>query len=124
MAGPATTLRERRRSKPPTYMSDRVIGSAVAAEVARAGLRHQDVAEEIGLDPASFSRSVAGNRQWKATEIQQIARCLGIGVDVLLDAAPTHGGNPTGGDPTHREPGGGTVIPLTRDDATLCTLVA
>lgn len=108
MAGTATTLRARRPVRPPTYMSDRVIGSAVAAEVARAGLRHQDVAEEIGLDPASFSRSVAGNRQWKATEIQKIARALDIGVDVLLGGGRDD--NPGAAAPTD---GYGRVVSLT-----------
>lgn len=69
----------------PTYVVDRRIGKAVAAEVAYAGVSRQTVAEHIGIDKSSFSRSVAGKRQWKAAEILDIAQFLDIPVSYLLE---------------------------------------
>lgn len=69
----------------PTYLTDRAIGLAVAAEIARKGYTRQEIADAIKLDGASLSRSVAGNRQWKATEILRIAEHLDIPVSDLLE---------------------------------------
>ena len=68
-----------------TYVRDRLIGRSVAAEIAYAGVPRQDVADAIGLDKGSFSRSVAGRRQWKASEILGIAEYLDIDVIRLLE---------------------------------------
>ena len=84
----------------PTYTADRKIGKAVAAEIAYAGVSRTAIAQAIGLDKASFSRSIAGNRQWKASEIIDIASALDIPVSYLMEPrrpndAPNQGGRPT-----------------------------
>jgi hypothetical protein len=73
-----------RRDREPTYIADRAIGRSVAAEIARAGYLRQEVADAIDLDGASLSRSIAGNRQWKATEVGHIAEFLDIPVGWLM----------------------------------------
>jgi len=77
-----------RRDREPTYIADRAIGRAVAAEIARAAYTRSEIAEAIDLDGASLSRSIAGNRQWKATEVAHIAEFLDIPVNLLLDPVP------------------------------------
>lgn len=69
----------------PTYAADHMIGRAVAAEIAYSGLSRSAIAETIGLDKASLSRSIAGKRQWKATELLDIAHALDIPVSYLLE---------------------------------------
>jgi hypothetical protein len=72
----------------------------VAAEIAYSGRSRTAVAEAIGLDKASFSRSIAGNRQWKASEIIDIASTLDIPVSYLMEprrpnTTPDQGGSPS-----------------------------
>ena len=88
------TVQRPRRDREPTYIADRAIGRAVAAEIARAAYTRSEIADAIDLDGASLSRSIAGNRQWKATEIAHIAEVLDIPVTLLLDPVPPNTPDP------------------------------
>jgi transposase len=71
MEVPALT---KRHGPPP---SERVRRN-VRAEIARAGLNQENVAEQIGLSYATFRRRLTGPGDWRAGELEAIARALRI----------------------------------------------
>lgn len=55
------------------------------AELARAGLLQKDVGALLGLDQPQVSSRINGKVPWRVTELQTIARHLGVSVDALID---------------------------------------
>lgn len=67
---------------------DTVIAGAVRAEIARAQMRHVDVAQAIGLAPQLFNRKARGESRFTAGELVAVAVVLGIPLERLTaDAA-------------------------------------
>lgn len=48
------------------------------------GLKHSDLAAELGMDNGSMSRALNGRRKWTVEEIKHVADYLDTSVEVLL----------------------------------------
>lgn len=66
---------------PPPYSAN------VRAEVARAGKRQQDVARDVRMSWSQWERRVRGDVDWRAFELEAIARVLHIPVRRLYEHA-------------------------------------
>ena len=60
----------------------------VRAEVARAGLTQQQIADELGLHRTGVSRRMTGVTPWHAVELLQLARVLNVEPAVLVGPGP------------------------------------
>lgn len=63
--------------------SDPCYSANVRAEVARAGRTQGAVAEEIGMTRSQWDRRMSGAVDWRAFELDRIARALGVPLDRL-----------------------------------------
>lgn len=48
------------------------------------GLRHSDLAVELGFDNGTMSRALNGKRKWTVEEIKHVANYFDVSVDLLL----------------------------------------
>ena len=60
-----------------------VIGRQVAVAAFLAGIRHQEIANSLGLHRQSLYFRMIGERRWQSGELERIARLLGVTVDFL-----------------------------------------
>lgn len=60
------------------------VAAAVRAEIARAGLTHQEVADAIGIAKATFSRKVNGETPFSVVDAMLIAAYLNIDLAILM----------------------------------------
>lgn len=60
------------------------LAGRVRAAITRAGLRHGDVARQVGLDPTALSKALNGQRHFKTLEIALIAELLEVSVGQLI----------------------------------------
>lgn len=65
-------------------MDDVEVGQSVREARQAAGASGRGVAQSIGLDSGAYTRSEAGQRSFKATELVAIADVLGVGLDDLI----------------------------------------
>lgn len=69
-------------------MDDKTIagttGAAVRAEAARVGMSLRVLAREMGVSHAYITRRVSGRIAFNVTDLDTIARILGISVSVLV----------------------------------------
>jgi hypothetical protein len=73
-------------------MSNSVPSAGIRAELARAGVEQKVVAEWLGYQPSQITRRMQGEVEWRISEIQIIAKRLGLPITALMDepeAAPT-----------------------------------
>lgn len=66
----------------------RRIAANVRAELGRANVSAVQMAQRIGIAPATFGRRMTGEVSFSAEEIVAIAEQLDIRADVLLTSAP------------------------------------
>ncbi|WP_297849737.1 TetR family transcriptional regulator C-terminal domain-containing protein [uncultured Corynebacterium sp.] len=57
--------------------------TAARAAIKAAGLRHADVAAQLGIDASKLSKSLSGVRQFTAVELEKLAEVTGVTVDSL-----------------------------------------
>lgn len=62
-----------------------VVKRNVRAEIARSGKTHQSVARGIDMPYPTFRRRIAGEVDWRAGELEAVARYLGITVSRLTE---------------------------------------
>lgn len=67
---------------------DRLVAANVRAERARAGIRQEDLADELGWDRAIISRIEAGRRRIQLADAIALCEGLGIGLPRLLAGVP------------------------------------
>lgn len=67
---------------PPPSPSE--LAGRVRDAITRAGLRHGDVARQVGLDPTALSKALNGQRHFRTLEIALIAELLAIPVGQLI----------------------------------------
>lgn len=60
------------------------LATNIRVEMARAGLRHNELAERIAMMPAAMSKRLQGRVQISATELVRVADALGVPESVLL----------------------------------------
>ncbi|MCA1671671.1 MAG: ImmA/IrrE family metallo-endopeptidase, partial [Actinobacteria bacterium] len=72
-------------------VSKQVLAARVRAAADRAGLRHSDLAERVGLSPPALSRALSGQRDFRSLELALIAEELGVSVESLTSEKPTPG---------------------------------
>jgi Zn-dependent peptidase ImmA (M78 family) len=52
------------------------------------GLRHRDIAEQVGMKPDAFSRALHGERQFASIELARLAELLGADLHWLITGEP------------------------------------
>lgn len=57
--------------------------TAARAAIKAAGLRHADVAAQLGIDASKLSKSLSGVRRFTAVELEKLAEVTGVTVDSL-----------------------------------------
>lgn len=65
------------------------VAGNVRAEIARRRITTAEVAEVVGIGPASVRDRLRGRIRWADTELQSLAAHLGIPTSVLTDADVT-----------------------------------
>lgn len=68
-------------------MDDAAVGSGIKRARENVGISARQMAKAISMDPAAYSRSEAGTRAFKATEIVDIANQLDLPLDTLVQRA-------------------------------------
>ena len=65
------------------------LNSTIRAELARRGMHQRALAQMLGLSQASVSARLSGGAEWRVSELQAVARILGIRVSLSVtpDAA-------------------------------------
>jgi DNA-binding transcriptional regulator YdaS (Cro superfamily) len=66
----------------PAQTTDARIGRMVEVLVDLLGVQKQELAEWVGMKPASLGQKISGSRPWKADELNRIAAALGFPVSV------------------------------------------
>lgn len=69
-------------------VSERELAQRIREEIRLAGYTQNDIAAEIGMDPASLSRVVCGYRRLTAIEFALICEALDADPAEMLDMAP------------------------------------
>jgi transcriptional regulator with XRE-family HTH domain len=64
----------------PAQRTARVIKALLGAS----GLEQKDLAAGIGWQPPTLTKALKGQRQWKATELERVAKFFNIGVGTLF----------------------------------------
>lgn len=60
------------------------LNSTVRAELARRGMHQRALASVLGLSQASVSARLSGAAEWRVSELQTVARVLGIRVSLIV----------------------------------------
>ncbi|MEE8666902.1 MAG: helix-turn-helix transcriptional regulator [Bifidobacterium mongoliense] len=58
--------------------SSKMVATAVRVQLAKQNKTQKQLAEEIGMNPTSFSRLMVGKRDWTVGMIDKIAQPLGF----------------------------------------------
>lgn len=85
--GVAREVRLRHTCHMKTKDEDLKAGEAVGRLAQERGMSLAKIANAIGVDRASLSRSVHGKRRFRAVEIAQIASLLGVTVEQIMPSA-------------------------------------
>ena len=67
-----------------TSRVDWKIAKAVRLAVMDSGRQQREIALQAGMHPSSFSKSMQGERPWRAEEVLRIAAATGVPVTDLL----------------------------------------
>jgi DNA-binding transcriptional regulator YdaS (Cro superfamily) len=67
-----------------TSSIDWSIAKAIRLAVMDSGKQQREIALASGMHPSSFSKSMQGERPWRAEEVVLIARATGVSPAVLL----------------------------------------
>ena len=70
-------------TEPPGYAE--LVNRNIKAEIVRAGKRYVDLeqAEALDLSHAAAMRRLSGETEWRLSEVESVARWLGIDIDRL-----------------------------------------
>jgi transcriptional regulator with XRE-family HTH domain len=67
----------------PAVDADARIGRIVEMLCSLTGVKHQELAARVGMQPQSLSSKLKGKRPFRARELEQIATALGFPVSLL-----------------------------------------
>lgn len=65
------------------------LNSTIRAELARRGMHQRDLAALLGLSQPSVSARFSGAAEWRVSEIQAVARALGIRISLSVSPVAT-----------------------------------
>ena len=65
------------------------LNSTIRAELARRGMRQRGLAALLGLSQPSVSARLSGAAEWRVSEIQAVARALGIRISLSVSPVAT-----------------------------------
>jgi len=65
------------------------VSRAVNIMLARDGMSRHDLAEAMNLDPATITRSMRGQRDWKLEDVARLAAVFDVPMALLLDDPDT-----------------------------------
>ena len=62
-----------------------IVSRNVRAEIARSGMKHRDVAQEIGMLYPTLRNRISGRAEWRIDELDRLATLLGVPLARLLE---------------------------------------
>ena len=70
--------------KKPTIEAGADPGMALRVYMIAAGLNQKQLAQKVGMTPASLSRKINGTREFKISEVMAIKEALGMSTDEIM----------------------------------------